>query len=279
MTLTGGVATPVSVDYSTGASSGAPCATVSGTASDRCDFNTAIGVLRFGPGDSSKTIDIFITDDSYVEGNETFTVTLSNVMGTNFSLGATTVETVTINDNDVAPSATNPIDGTPFFVRQQYVDFLNREPDAGGFTAWVNLLNGCSPGNTSCDRVTVSQSFFGSPEFQSQGYFAIRTYRAAFARSALYTEFVGDLSLLNAANATDPATDKATYIAEFVQRAEFHSTFDALSNAEFVDRLISNIGVTFPTAQRDQAVSDLNTATKTRARVLQDFIEDSPLCE
>lgn len=275
VTLTGGVATPVSVDYSSSPGSGSPCATVSGVASDRCDFNTAIGVLRFAQGDSSKTIDIFITDDSYVEGDETFTVTLSNVVGTNFSLGATTVETVTINDNDVAPSPTNPIDATPFFVRQQYVDFLNREPDAGGFTAWVNLLNGCSPGDTTCDRVTVSQSFFGSPEFQSQGYFAIRSYRAAFGRSALYTEFVGDVSLLNAANATDPTTDKATYIAEFVQRAEFHSTFDALTNAEFVDRLITNSGVIFPTAQRDQWVSDLNAATKTRAQVLREFIEDA----
>ena len=275
VTLTGGVATPVSVDYSTGTSSGSPCATVSGVASDRCDFNTAIGVLRFAQGDSSKTIDIFITDDSYVEGDETFTLTLSNVVGSNFSLGATTVETVTITDNDVAPSPTNPIDTTPFFVRQQYVDFLNREPDAGGFTAWVNLLNGCSPGDTACDRVTVSQSFFGSNEFKNQGYFAIRAYRAAFGRISLYTEFVGDVSLLNAANATDPATDKATYIAEFVQRAEFHSTFDALTNAQFVDKLIANSGVTFPTAQRDQWVSDLNALTKTRAQVLQEFIEDT----
>ena len=34
-------------------------------------------------------------------------------------------------------SAQNPIDGIPFFVTQQYIDFLGRLPDATGFDNWV----------------------------------------------------------------------------------------------------------------------------------------------
>ncbi len=45
---------------------------------------------------------------------------------------------LTIVDNDLVPSATNPIDNTTFFVRQHYVDFLNREPDVAGLNFWSN---------------------------------------------------------------------------------------------------------------------------------------------
>ena len=67
--------------------------------------------------------------DSYLEGNETFTVSLSNPSGA--ALGAQSTTSVVINDNDIANGA-NPIGATNFFVRQQYLDFLNREPDAPG---------------------------------------------------------------------------------------------------------------------------------------------------
>ena|GEM_PF-5482201 len=65
-----------------------------------------------------------------------------------------------------------------------------------------------------------------------------------------------------------------TRAAAFAQRNEFRTTLDALTNAQYVDRLIANTGVSFPTATRDQAVSDLNGGIKTRAQVLQDFVEN-----
>jgi len=73
----------------------------------------------------------------------------------------------------------NAIDTTEFFVRQQYLDFLGREPDPPGFTGWVNTLNNCGAGNTSCDRVHVSEMFFRSQEFQQRGYFIYRFYSSA----------------------------------------------------------------------------------------------------
>jgi len=67
-------------------------------------------------------------------------------------------------------------------VRQQYLDFLGREPDPPGFIGWVNTINNCAAGDTSCDRVHVSEMFFRSQEFQQRGYFVYRFYSASFDR-------------------------------------------------------------------------------------------------
>ncbi|HEX8178873.1 MAG TPA: TIGR03118 family protein [Pyrinomonadaceae bacterium] len=243
-----------------------------GHASQKNDYEIAVGKLTFNPGETSKTFRIPLVDDRFVEGDETVNIALSNPTGAGTGLGSPNMAELTITDNDTAPTTANPIDDTQFFVRQQYLDFLNREPDTAGFNAWVNLLNGCANGNTACDRVTVSQSFFGSPEYQSKGYFAIRNYRAAFGRDPLYGEFSGDLSTLNGASAGDSNTAKANFTTNFLQRNEARATLDALTNAQFVDRLISNTGV--PIQNRDQLVNDLNTNVKTRAQVLTDIVEN-----
>jgi uncharacterized protein (TIGR03118 family) len=275
VTRAGDSSVPVTVDYATAPDAAVVgCSTVNGLASDRCDYNTAIGTLRFGAGETTKTFDIFITDDSRVEGNETFTVALSNPTGASFTLGGTTALTVTITDNDAA-AGPNPIDGTPFFVREHYLDFLNREPDTAGFNAWVATINNCAANDTTCDRVQVSSQFFRSAEFQARGYFAIRFYRAAFGRDPSYREFIGDLSRLTGTTPAETSALNALFPTEFSQRAEFHTTFDSLTNAQYVDKLIANTGVTFTTAQRDQFVADLNSSAKSRAQVLRDVVEAS----
>src|SRR5205823_15109793 len=70
----------------------------------------------------------------------------------------------------------NAIDTTEFFVRQHFLDFLGREPDAPGFIGWVSTLDNCAAGDPSCDRVHVSEAFYRSQEFQERGYFAYRFY-------------------------------------------------------------------------------------------------------
>ena len=44
----------------------------------------------------------------------------------------------------------NPIDCTVFFVRQHYLDFLSREPDADGLAYWTNEITQC--GRRCADR-------------------------------------------------------------------------------------------------------------------------------
>ena len=104
------------------------------------------------------------------------------------------VATITINNNDTTDAAINPLNDATFFVRQQYLDFLRREPDAPGLNGWLNTLNNCAAGDTSCDRVHVSQMFYQSEEFQQRGYFIYRFYSTSFGRKPDYTEFRLDSS-------------------------------------------------------------------------------------
>jgi hypothetical protein len=43
----------------------------------------------------------------------------------------------------IAAPATNPINDTRFFTRQQFYDFLKRTPDQGGWDGWTNFINAC----------------------------------------------------------------------------------------------------------------------------------------
>ncbi len=45
------------------------------------DYTAASGTLDFAEGEMSRSFDVTILDDSLYEGDEVFTVTLSNVQG------------------------------------------------------------------------------------------------------------------------------------------------------------------------------------------------------
>jgi len=98
---------------------------VTGNASQRCDYAISVGTLRFAAGESSKTIFIPIVNDVYIEGPEIFTISLSNPTGV--ILGLTSSATITINDDDNG-TGVNPITNDSFYIRQLYIDFLDREP-------------------------------------------------------------------------------------------------------------------------------------------------------
>ena len=113
------------------------------------------------------------------EATETFTVTLSNPSGS--SLNAQSTITVTINSNE-AVDGPNPVRdasfSSDFFVRQHYLDFLNREADASGLAFWKNQIDECT--TQACReirRINVSAAFFLSIEFQ-KGYWSTRPTRA-----------------------------------------------------------------------------------------------------
>ncbi|MBA3355918.1 MAG: PD40 domain-containing protein, partial [Pyrinomonadaceae bacterium] len=79
-------------------------------------------------------------------------------------------------------AAANPIDTVDFFVRQQYLDFLNREPDTEGLAFWTGEITACGADQRCAEakRVNVSAAFFLSIEFQETGYLIYKTYAAAF---------------------------------------------------------------------------------------------------
>ena len=79
--------------------------------------------------------------------------------------------------------ARNPLDTTEYFVRQQYLDFLGREPDEAGLNFWVNNIQSCGNDDTNCraiKRTDTSAAFFLSIEFRETGYLVYRTYQSAW---------------------------------------------------------------------------------------------------
>jgi hypothetical protein len=270
---------PATVNYTTSDAAGLTnCTITNGLASERCDYATTAGTLRFAAGESSKSIIIPLVNDKLVEGVETFTVTLSGATGT--PLGAPQSATITIFDDDTTPATSNPIDGVPFFVTQQYIDFLGRLPDSIGFANWVATLNGCPDGgfgenlNPGCDRVHVSAGFFLSAEFQGRGYFAYRFYEVALDRRPTYAEFVPDMAIVGGPQSPESEVlSKATYTEAWTQRPAFKARYDALSNSAYVDALEANADVIV--SNKQALIDALNGGQMTRGEVLRNIVEST----
>ncbi|MCM3872259.1 MAG: DPP IV N-terminal domain-containing protein, partial [Pyrinomonadaceae bacterium] len=180
VTRTGDTSGASSVNYATTDTSGANnCNFNNGAASSRCDYLTTIGTLHFLASEMSKSITIPIIDDSFAEGSESFTFTVSNPTGA--TLGSPVSATITIADNETI-NGVNPIDASGFFVRQHYIDFLNREPDPAGFSFWTGEIENCTPKPqcTETKRINVSAAFFLSIEFQQTGYLVERLYKSSY---------------------------------------------------------------------------------------------------
>jgi uncharacterized repeat protein (TIGR01451 family)/CSLREA domain-containing protein len=211
-----------------------------------------------------------------VETNGFYTVTPSRANYTfsppnrSFSsLGAHTEASFTGSANG---DHTNAIDTTEFFVRQQYLDFLGREPDPPGFTGWVNTIANCAPGDSSCDRVHVSEMFFRSQEFQERGYFVYRFYSSAFGRKPDYGEFTPDLARVSGFLTNDQLeAAKTAFIDDFMARPGFAGQYSSLNNTAFVDALINTAAVNL--ANRQALLDGLNAGTLTRAQVLRQIAE------
>ncbi|HET8783516.1 MAG TPA: M12 family metallo-peptidase [Pyrinomonadaceae bacterium] len=282
VTRSGNTAGPATVNLATSDTAGLTnCTTVNGIASERCDYATTVATLRFAAGETSKNVVIPIVNDVLVEGNETFTVTLS---GANGAILGTSTATVTIVENDTQPASQNPIDGVEFFVTQQYIDFLGRLPDSVGLANWVATLGGCPNGgfgenlNPSCDRVHVSSGFFLSVEFQQRGYFAYRFYEVALDRRPNYAEFVPDMAQVGGAQSPESEIlSKAAYTDAWTQRPAFKSLYDGLSNSAYVNALEANAEVIL--ANKQALIDALNNNQKNRGQVLREIVETQAVAD
>jgi subtilisin family serine protease len=211
--------------------------------------------------------------DAYVvttHTSEQFTKNLTNAQTITFSPRAGT-----------PPPPANQIDDISFFVRQHYLDFLNREPEQGGFDYWTGLLRGCN-GDSNClngVRVEISSRFFAELEFQRTGYYVMRLYRASFGRFPNYQEFTADRQLVQ----NNEASQRA-FAAQFIQRNEFQAKYGALNNQNFVNLLYdTTAGAGSFAAERQAHITALTSGQKTRADVLHEvanlpiFAERTPI--
>lgn len=299
VTRTGNTTGMAAIAFATSDTGGSTNCNVVGTvASSRCDYETTTGTVNFAPGETSKQISIFLVDDSYDENDETFSVSLSNPSGSGVALGTPTTVTVTISDNDTA-NGVNPIDNPDarFFVRQHYVDFLNREPDANGLAFWTDQITSCGS-DVQCveiRRINVSAAFFLSIEFQETGYLVYRIYKVAHNPPGIpvpvrYAEFLADTQQIGQGVVvgvgnweTQLENNKQAFASEFVLRLRFTQDHPiSKTPAQFVDDMYANAGVTPSAAERTLAINEFgqvaNSAdTGARARVLRRVAENSTL--
>ena len=294
VTRLGNTTGAASVGFATFDTAGSsPCSGAPGNASSRCDYLQMSGTLTFAAGETSKTISIPLSDDVFVEGPETFTLSLSNPTGA--TLGPPNTTLVKINDNDIAGLA-NPIDSSGFFVRQHYIDFLNREPDPPGFGFWTNEIDMCGQ-NAQCievKRVNVSAAFFLSIEFQETGYFAYRVYKTGFGNipglpvPIRFSDFLKDTQQLGkdvtvgAVNwEAQLDANKQAYMLAFVQRPDFIAAFpNSMTAQQFVDKLNQNAGMVLSEQQKADLVGVLGGSpadVTRRAQVVRSVADDADL--
>ncbi|OLE52491.1 MAG: TIGR03118 family protein [Acidobacteria bacterium 13_1_20CM_3_53_8] len=393
-TRTGDLTQTASVHYATYDEAGA------GNASQASDYILASGTLTFAPGDASKSFTVIVNDDTFVEGDETVHLILSNAV--NAGLSAPNLAELTIHDNDTVsavipvqrtfvaslngaqevppkvttgkglgivllandelsaqvslfftgltsnangahihgpaapgtnaniifpfsnvPAATsgsvnnvtinpttaqvadlkngldyfnvhtvnnsggeirgqilfNAIDEASYFVRQNYRDFLNREPDSGGLSFWTGQISTVCGADARCisrRRVDVSAAFFFSQEFQQTAFYVYRVRKAALGVQPTYSQFVDDHNQLP----TTSDADKRAFTESFVQRGDFLAAYPtSLSGSDFIDKLIltikNNSGVDLTSKKPELANEYIQEVTQTasRARVLRKIIE------
>jgi hypothetical protein len=198
--------------------------------------------------------------------------------------------------------AGNPIDQPDFFVKQQYLDFLNRTADASGLAFWTNEITSCGANQTCIDnkRVNVSAAFFLSIEFQQTGYLVERLYKTAFAdvdgNSTFPTahtlkvpvvrfgEFLPDTQQIGAGvvvgqNGWEAVLErnKVAFCDQFVTRPAFTARYNTTPPPMFVQALNINAGRPLSTAEETVLIAEHVANQKSRAQVLRQIAEHQNL--
>ncbi len=238
--------------------------------------------------------------ESLVIGKD-FGITTDIVTGPNGNVFVVSLSNGSVYEIKAKP---NPIDEASFFVRQHYLDFLNREPDAPGLAFWTGEITECSdpakrhPGEslaacTERKRANTSAAFFLSPEFQNTGSFVLRVYWGTLGKLTSaqcpgvpqnlpghcrprYAEYIADMATVAQGivvnNKLDPAVinaNKRAFADQFVNRAEFKTAYpDAMSNQAFVDKLFFTTGITPTADERNALINGLASGTETRSSVV-----------
>lgn len=278
VTRIGDVSTKASVDYFISDNS----------ASEKTDYTTTLGTLRFDVGETQKTFDVLITDDLIPEANETAFLGLLNATG-NAGIGPRNSASLVIHDNDLsAPAAV--IDNSSWFVRQHYNDFLNRTSDADGEAFWINNIESCG-GSAACrevKRIDTSAAFFLSIEFQTTGFLVYRIYKVSLPETAQrpramprYREFIRDTQDIAQGVIVGQAgwqqvleTNTVRFTNEFVFRPEFLANYPpTLSAAAYVDKLNAQAGHVLSFDEFFKLANGLMAGLETRGSVLRKIAE------
>src|SRR5579872_918102 len=151
------------------------------------------------------------------------------------------------------------------FVRQLYLDLLDRDADTAGLAYWSGAL-----ANGSQTRSQAAAAFFTSPEFSTNGLYIIKLYFAVFNRDP---DFTGWWFWFTSVHSGTPA---ATALNSFLNSPEFQSVYGTLDNPSFVTQMYRNIMGRDPDpAGQSYYVALLNGGGFTRADMVDQFVRSS----
>lgn len=137
--------------------------TLSSSSETRIVTSDSNGVFRFRsiscsvPADPNFTLTPFLANYTFDPSSVTITV---------HPCGPTHQQSFS---GTLGSLTTSPLDTSEFFVRQQYVDLLRREPDEDGLNFWSNPLRACT--TAACrhaERRNVQCAFIDSQEYQTR---------------------------------------------------------------------------------------------------------------
>jgi len=201
-----------------------------------------------------------------------------------------------------------PHDQEAFFVAENYLDFLSRQPDESGWGFWTNQITSCGADEPCLEahRISVSASFFLSIEFQNNGFLVERLYKIAYGDAngnstfggahqiavpaVRFTEFLQgtqqigkDVIVLQPGWEEALQYNKQVYASQFVETPRFIAAFPAtMTPADFVDKLNQNGGNVLSPNERVNAIGLFGGAadssnTAARAQAMLQIAEDPDL--
>jgi hypothetical protein len=176
------------------------------------------------------------------------------------------------------PTPANPIDDPTFFVKQHYLDFLNRQADQSGLAFWVQQITSCGS-DAQCievQRVNTSGAFFLSIEFQQTGALVYKMYKAGFGNlqgtpvAVTRAPFIADTQQIQSTPGqvivgqgnwqAQLETNKQAFALAFVQRALFQTQHATQAADVYVNSLFSNTGASPTPAEVTAAINAFNSA-------------------
>jgi hypothetical protein len=192
------------------------------------------------------------------------------------------------------PHPENPILDNARFVKQHYLDFLGRQPDAGGWNFWIGQINNdpnCAVDRWGCfSRTNTSRAFFESIENRETNFFAYRLHRMTYSsfpkpehsfstrtNPRMERLFADGRKIARGVIVGAPnwniilENNQRAFVNAWVATAEFNSLYPpSMSNQQFVETLFANAQVPFD-ANGATAVQRLNNG-ELRGTVLFDLV-------
>jgi Domain of unknown function (DUF4214) len=165
--------------------------------------------------------------------------------------------------------AGSTLDDPQRFVRQQFRDFMGRQPSPEEVKPYVERIQHCKA-SSACDPAQISLELFRSTGFFDDGSFIYRLYELAFGRAPRYEEFMADFSEIRRGE-----NGRLKLAQSFVNRSEFSNRYSTLSDREYADQLIKNVQIRIPDEERETQLS----AQRTRGEILFELAQKQEISQ